>query len=119
MKRILILSLAAGMLSIGTPALLAQVSTNSTGQSATQQPDPQQRQQDRRRLYKILELNPKDLKGLSPEERRAKVKDATDQKISQLEQKKTAGTITPEEQSDLTFLESHQKHGKKKAASDS
>jgi hypothetical protein len=118
MKRILILSLAAGMLSVGTPALLAQVSTNSPGQTQTQNPDTQKRRQDRRKLMQILGFAPKELKGLAPDERRAKIKDATDQKIAELQQEKAAGTITAQGQSDLAFLQSIHQHGKVKSAAD-
>ena len=58
------------------------------------------------------------LKGMTPEDRRAKIKDATDQKISLLQQKKADGTITPDEQSDLAFLQSMHHHGKGKSAGD-
>ena len=93
------------MLSAGTPALLAQVSTNTTAQVDPSKPTPQQRKDDRRRLMKIL--------GLSAEDRRTKIKEATDQKIAELKQEKTAGTLSTDGQSDLAFLESHEKHGKK------
>ena len=43
----------------------------------------------------------------------AKVKEATDQKIAELKQEKTAGTLTADGQSDLAFLETHEKHAHK------
>ncbi|HEX3720578.1 MAG TPA: hypothetical protein VH595_21715 [Verrucomicrobiae bacterium] len=119
MKRILILTLAAGMLSIVTPALMAQVSTNTPGQNTTQNPDLRaQRREEHRKVMELLGLNQKDLKALSPEDRRAKIKEAADPKIAALEQKKADGTITAEEQSDLTLLQKAVHHGKK-AKSDS
>jgi hypothetical protein len=114
MKRILVVTMVAGMLSAWTPALMAEVSTNSTGQTVTQTPTAQQRQADRRKLMKILGLDAKELKGLTPAERRTKIKDATDQKIALLEQQKADGTITADGQSDLAFLESYQHRGKAK-----
>ncbi len=119
MKRILILSLAAGMLSVGTPALLAQVSTNSTGQTVTQTPTGQERAANRHKLLKLLGLDAKELKALTPEERRTKIKDATDQKIAQLQQQKADGTITADGQSDLAFLQNSLKHGKRKPTTNS
>jgi hypothetical protein len=118
MKRIIILTLAAGLLSVGTPALVAQVSTNSPGQNATQTPNPHKRQLERRKMMKLLGLTAKELKGLTPEDRRAKIKEATDQKIAQLEQKKTDGTITTEEQSDLAFLQKRLEHATAKPTTD-
>jgi hypothetical protein len=106
--------MAAGMISAWSPALVAQVSTNSTGQTVTQTTTPQQRQLERRKLMKILGFNSKDLKGLTPAERRTKIKDATDQKVALLQQQKADGTITAEGQSDLAFLETHQHRGKAK-----
>ena len=118
MKRILILTLAAGLFSAGTPALVAQVSTNAPGQNETQNPAPHKRQADRRKMMKLLGLDSKELKGLTPEERRAKIKEASDQKIAQLQQKKADGTITTEEQSDLAFLEKRMEHAGAKSKSD-
>ena len=118
MKRILILTLAAGLLSAGTPALMAQVSTNSPGQNEIQNSNGQKRQLERRKLMQILGLTPKELKGLAPEERRAKIKEATDQKIAQLQQKKADGSITTEEQSNLAFLQKRLQRAAGKPASD-
>ncbi len=118
MKRVLILTLAAGLISAGTPALLAQVSTNTPGQNESQTSSLQKRQADRRKLMKILALDPKELKGLTPQERRAKIKEATDQKIVELKQKKAGGTITAEEQSDLAFLEKRAQRAAARAKTD-
>ncbi|HUD45683.1 MAG TPA: hypothetical protein VMR33_02580 [Candidatus Baltobacteraceae bacterium] len=118
MKRILILTLASGLLSVGTPALLAQVSTNSPGQNETQTPSPHKRQGGRQKMMKILGLTPQDLKGLTPEERHAKMKEATDQKVTELQQKKADGTITAEEQSDLAFLQERMQRAAAKAKSE-
>jgi hypothetical protein len=115
MKRIIVLTLAAGLLSVATPTLVAQVSTNTPGQSESLKPTREQRQADRRKLMKILGLSGKELKGLPADERRTKIKDATDQKIAQLKQEKASGTITAGGEADLAFLESRPKHGKRKA----
>src|SRR5579862_2222036 len=96
MKRLIVLTLAAGMLSAGTPALLAQVSPNTPStstQADNAKPTPQQRQADRRRLMKILGLSGKDLKTLTAEERKTKIKEATEQKIAELKQQKASGTL--------------------------
>ena len=69
-------------------------------------------------MMKLLGLDSKELKGLTPEERRAKIKEASDQKIAQLQQKKADGTITTEEQSDLAFLEKRSQHAAAKPTSD-
>jgi len=119
MKRILILTLAAGMLSAVTPALMAQVSTNTPSQSSTLTPDQRaQQREDRKKVLELLDLSPKDLKGLSPEDRRAKIKEAAEPKIAALKQKKDNGTITADEQADLTLLQNFLHHGGHKAKSD-
>lgn len=107
------------MLSAWTPALVAQVSTNTTSQTVTQTPTPQQRQLERRKLLKILGLTQQELKGLAPADRRTRIKDATNQKITELQQKVTDGSITAQEQSDLAFLQKSLKHGKAKPPTDS
>jgi hypothetical protein len=91
---------------------MAQVSTNVTGTVINEQPNNGQdsdaqakRRQDRRKAMELIGLNPKDLKGLSPEDRRAKIKAAADPKIAALQEKKAAGTITADEQADLTLLQ--------------
>jgi hypothetical protein len=116
MKRIIILGLAGCLVSAGTPALLAQVSTNSPGQTAPQSPGTQQKHEQRRELMRILGMNPKDLKGMAPADRRAKIKEAADQKVAELQQQKTAGTITAEGQTDLAFLQNYLQHTKRKPA---
>jgi anti-sigma28 factor (negative regulator of flagellin synthesis) len=113
MKRLIILTLAAGMLSAGTPALLAQVSTNTPTHADSAKPTPQQRQADRKRQMKLLGLSGKELKSLTAEERRTKIKEATDQKIAELKQEKAGGTLSADGQSDLVFLESREKHAHK------
>jgi hypothetical protein len=118
MKRILILSLAAGLLSVGTQALMAQASTNTPALTQPQKPGAQERQQERRRLLKTLGLTSKELKGLAPADRRAKIKETADQKVSQLQQQKADGSITAEGQSDLAFLQHYLQHTKVKPAAD-
>jgi hypothetical protein len=120
MKRILILTLAAGMLSAVTPALVAQVSTNTPGQNSTLTPDQRVKQrEDRKKVMELLDLSPKELKGLSPEDRRAKIKEAADPKIAALKAKQANGTITADEQADLTLLEKFMHHGHHKAKTES
>ncbi len=136
MKRIIALSLAAGCLAWTAPALLAQTATNAPAQNQTQAPNlrgmtREQRQeflrnhpavarqmQQRREMMKMLGLNPKDLKDLTPAERRAKIKAAAEQKVAELEKKKADGTITEQEQSALALLEKRLQHAHAKPPTD-
>ena len=113
------ISLAAGLLAIGSSALLAQESTNVTpnaGQVAPQTPNAKKKAEQRNRILAILGLTRQDLKGLTPADRRAKIKSLADAKIAQLQQKKTAGSLTDKEQSDLDALKKFEQRGHAKAA---
>jgi hypothetical protein len=62
--------------------------------------------EDRSKAAKELGLDPDEMKNLSPQERMAKYKEAADKKITELQKKKTDGTITAEEKETLGRLES-------------
>ena len=59
----------------------------------------------RRQMLARLGLTPQDLKCLAPADRRAKIKAAAETRVAALQQKQAGGALTPEEQSDLTFLQ--------------
>ena len=109
---------AAGLLAAWPSALLAQNSTNSTpnaGQGAAQTPSAAERREQLHEVMGILGINGKDLKGLSRQERRAKIRSAAERKIAELNQKKAAGTLTGKEQGDLDLLRRFVHHRKDKA----
>jgi hypothetical protein len=118
MKKWIFISLTAGLLAMSPSALLAQSSTNSTPNSGATTPSPK-KGADRAKVLAILGMTNKDLKGMAPEDRRAKVKDAAEKKITELEQKKAAGSLTTKGQSDLDTLKKFVSHGKGKKKSDS
>ena len=61
--------------------------------------------EQREKAAKELGLDPEQLKTLSPEERMAKFKEASDKKLAELEKKKADGTITDSEKETLKRLE--------------
>jgi hypothetical protein len=118
MKNWITISIAAGLLAISSSALLADTATNSlpnSGQNTTKSPDAAKKAAERRQLLAILGISRADLKGLTPEDRKAKIKEAADKKMAELEQKQTAGSLTAKEQSDLDLLKKfeHHAHAKK------
>jgi len=129
MKKFMTVSLAAGLLAICTSALRADDTTNSPATSApttTTTPsvpkkalDPEKRALQRRELMSILGLTRAELKGLTTEDRNAKIKTLADKKITELEAKQTAGSITSKEQSNLALLKKfeHRAHAKPKTES--
>jgi len=56
-------------------------------------------------FLKDIGLNAEDLRNLPPQERNAKIKEAMDKKIGELNKKKADGTLTPDEQNELSNLE--------------
>lgn len=93
--------LAAGMLMAGAQSLLAQTSTDSTNSApSTTQTTPKHRGKGGE-ILALVGLTRADVKGLSKEERQAKIKTAALNVQSELEAKKTAGTLTPEGQKRL------------------
>jgi hypothetical protein len=122
MKNWITVSLAAGLLAISPSALLADSSTNSTpntGQLTSPKPDAAKKGAQRREIMAILGISKVDLKGLTQEDKAAKLKAAADKKIAELEKKQTAGSLTDKEQSDLALLKKFEKHGRAKAKTDS
>ncbi len=65
--------------------------------------------EQREKMAKELGLNPDELKNLPPQERFAKIKEATDKKIAELQKKKADGTITDDERQTLQRLEDRKK----------
>lgn len=115
MKKHILVYLTAGTLAWVAPAVMAQSSTDNSTPSA-QTSTAEHRKHDRQELMRIIGLSREDLKGLSKEERQTKISDAIKAKISELEKKKTDGTITPDETKDLAFLKHHSPHHKKAAS---
>ena len=113
MKKLMTVSVVAALLAICSPSLLAQDTTN-TPPNAAQTPDAAKKGAQMRQILAILGMDRKDLKGLAPEDRRAKIKDAADKKIAELQQKKADGTLTDKEQSNLALLQKFEQHGKAK-----
>jgi hypothetical protein len=126
MKKWIAVSLTAGLLSISPSALLAQSSTNATSnaeqittpapKAAKQADDAKKKGEQRRQVLAILGLTKADLKSLTAEDRTAKIKDAADKKIAELEKKKADGSLSDKEETDLALLKKFERHGHKKAA---
>jgi hypothetical protein len=114
MKKQLFIYMTVGALSWTAPVLMAQ-STNNASTTDSQA----QHKQDRQELLRIVGLTRADLKDLSPEDRKAKVKEAVETKVSELKKLKADGPITPAQEQDLAFLQSHAGHHKKAAAAGS
>lgn len=110
MKRILTY-VAAGLLLIGAQSLMAQSTTNSVPtKPGAHQGDRRERMEH---LLKILDLKREDLKGLTPQERQAKIKDRAETVVSDLKAKQSAGTLSDEGQKKLKFLENYLAHAGK------
>ncbi|MGD0815532.1 MAG: hypothetical protein ABSA83_18190 [Verrucomicrobiota bacterium] len=106
--------IAVGLLAVGAQSLMAQTNTNSftPGTHAPGQHRPEG-------LLKLVGLTPADVKGLTPAERRAKIAQAANTVVAELQAKKANGTLTPEEQKRLTHLENflaHANHPRNAAA---
>jgi hypothetical protein len=104
---------------------MAQSTTNSVNPPGAQTPGqhqgmtPEQRK-EHLALLKLLGLTPADLKGLTREERQAKIKETATNVVAQLQAEKTAGTLTPEGQTRLDRIEKFLAHaGHNKAATPS
>jgi hypothetical protein len=121
MKKLVTLSLAAGLLAMMPVVAHADSSTNSTSSATTQTPDAKKKHQaeQRQKIMAILKIDRKDLKGLSKEDRQAKIKEAADQMIADLEKRKADGAITAQEQTDLDTLKKFVQHAKAAKKSDS
>jgi hypothetical protein len=111
MKKTTLLYLTAGLLALGAPALRAQ-DTNQP--PATTQPGGPHH--GNREFLHAIGLTPSELKGLSKEDRRAKIQAAAQATEATLEQKQAAGTITAQETADLALIQKHLKHAKNAAA---
>ena len=125
MKRILIY-LTAGLLVAGSSSLLAD-GTNTTsqtdGQTTAQKlrdmtpaerkayiadhPELARKMQERKAVMERMGIDHKELRGLSPEDRRAKVTEAAENTVKELEAKKASGTLTAQDQTDLTYIQNN------------
>ena len=65
--------------------------------------------EERKKLMKELGLKPEELEKLSEKERAAKIKEAADKKLSELQKKKTDGTLSGDEKQTLQRLEQMKK----------
>ncbi|MDB6028142.1 MAG: hypothetical protein JWM68_4365 [Verrucomicrobiales bacterium] len=65
--------------------------------------------EQREKMLKEIGLTPDDVKGLSDEARRAKIKEAGEKKMTELQKKKTDGTITDQEKESLERMEKFKK----------
>jgi len=110
MKRTTLLYLAAGLLAFGAPALRADENTNQP--PATAQPHKPRRENA---FLRAIGLNAADLKGLSKEDRRAKIQSAAQSTLTTLQQKQANGTITEQEKSDLVLIQKRLQHEKNSA----
>jgi hypothetical protein len=122
MNKWITVSLVAGLLAICPSALLAQNSTNSTansGQVTPPAPNAAKKGEQRREIMAILGISRADLKSLTPEDRTAKLKEAADKKIAELETKQAAGSLTDKEQSNLVLLKKFEHRGHAKPKTDS
>ncbi len=134
MKNIRIIWIVAALLAAGTPALVAQTTTNAPTNAAapasgqisaadlqalrTMTPEqrqefikthPAMRRQAAESYFTRLGVNPADLKDLTPAQRQAKMSEAVDKKIAELEKKKAAGSITADDQKFLDQLQMRKK----------
>ncbi len=107
MKRITLFYALAGLLIAAVPALRAEP-------APTNQNSALARRAENQRVMEIVGLNRAELRGLTPEERREKMRTAIEAKITELKQKESNGSISPLEKSDLTLLEKRVHHGKGK-----
>lgn len=134
MKKFNFMAVVAGLLILGSPAALRADDTSDNKPAEKPSPELREKlrnmsQEERKQWIKdhpevakriqqsrgnfeknkpVLEragIKPEELKDLSPAERRAKVKEAVDARIADLEKKKTNGNaLTEQEQSDLDAL---------------
>jgi hypothetical protein len=123
MKRILI-CLTAGLLVAGMPSLQAdETNTQSTAQTPGQKlqemtpaerkaylaehPEMAKHAEERKAAMERMGISRKDLKGLPPEERQQKIKDAATKTVAELEQKKASSGLSAQEQTDLNYIKNN------------
>jgi phage I-like protein len=108
----LITYLAAGLLIAGAQSLMAQSATNSVNPPVTKTPG----EHKGLAILKLVGLTPADVKGLTREEKQAKIKTAATNVEAELQAKKANGTLTAEGQIRLDRIEKYLAHaGHKKA----
>lgn len=104
MKKV-ITSLTAGLLVLGAQSLFAQ-STNTppaTDTPAGHHASAEQREA-RQKAMKLVGLSKEDLKGLSGEDRRSKIKEAVQKFMAAEKSKKEAGSFTSEDQANVDLV---------------
>lgn len=111
MKRIHFAYLALGLMVAAAPIVQADGTDTNTPPKRVRSLEARAQN---RRVMEIIGLTRADLKGLAPADRRAKIKAAVQTKLTELEQLKANGTITPEQSSDLALLEKRAHHHKAK-----
>jgi hypothetical protein len=109
MKRITLLYVTAALLALGAPGLRADTTSTNTPAATPHKG----KGAGGREFLHTIGLNPADLKGLSKEDRRAKIQSAAEATQTSLEQKQTAGTITDKEKADLAKIQKYLQHAKK------
>ena len=102
----LITCLAAGLLVVGAQSLMAQSATNSVNPPGAQTPGAHKGLA----ILKLVGLTPADVKGLTPEERHARIKAAATTVAAELQAKKANGTLTAEGQIRLDRIEKFLAH---------
>jgi hypothetical protein len=108
MKNLKLILIVAGLVATCAPvSLLAQDATTTPN---TNRPAFRQGAQQRGEFMKSLGLDPQEMKGLTPEQRQAKMKEAIDKKMTELQKKKADGTITEQEQTQLDRLQKMKDH---------
>jgi len=107
MKRITLFYVLSGFLAAAPLALRA-------GPAPTNQTSAVVRRAENQRVMQIVGLSRADLRSLTPQERREKLRTAIEAKVAELKQKQTEGSISPQEKSDLVLLEKRAHHGKGK-----
>lgn len=100
---------------------MAQSATNSVNPPSPQTPGQHQgvnpeKRREHLAILKLLGLTPAELKGLTREERQAKIKATANNVVAELQAKKANGTLTAEGQTRLDRIEKFLAHaGHKKA----
>jgi hypothetical protein len=89
---------------------MAQSDTTSTNSAPSSSTTPKTHKaamspEQRKEFMKLIGLTGADLKGLSREDRTAKIKEAAGKTIDELKAKQASGTITAQEQTDLDKIQ--------------
>jgi hypothetical protein len=113
MKNIKLAYLVAGLLIVSAPTFVVAQDSTNTPPAAPAAPAAHPHAGGQAALLKAIGLTREDLKGLSPEDRKAKVKSAADAKFAAL---KAKTDLTDAEKKDLAVIQKFEDHAKKSAA---